>query len=133
MKYRKPRYSSNSVSSNNPGAHVITRVVGVTFEGRQAVVAALEVGEKIILRREPSNPYDTNAIRVERFSGEQIGYIDRFKAASLASKFDAHGVLIVGTVIQLIGGLSNGMSLGVVIEFTVPDPNLITKGGSETV
>lgn len=133
MKYRKPRYSSNSVSSNNPGAHVITRVVGVTFEGRQAVVAALKVGEKIILRRESNNPYDSNAIRVERISGEQIGYIDRYKAATLAAIFDAHGDPGEGTVLQLTGGLSNGMSLGVVIEFTVPDPNLQTIGGSESV
>ena len=133
MIYRKPGYSSNSVSANNFGTHMVTRVVGVTFDGRQAVVAKLKVGEKILLRREPSNPYDANAIRVERFSGQQIGYIDRFKAASLAPKFDAHGVLVVGTVIQLVGGLSKGRSLGVVIEFTVPDPNLQTKGGSETV
>ena len=114
-----------------PGANIITKVVGVTFEGRQAVVAALKMGEEIILRREPTNPFDTNAIRVERCSGEQIGYIDRYKAVTLASRFDAHGSPIVGTVLQLTGGHSYGMSLGVVIEFSVPDPNLKWKGGNE--
>ena len=110
---------------------IIAKVVGVTFEGRQAVVATLEIGEKIILRREPTNPYDTNAIRVERQSGEQIGYIDKYKASSLASVFDANGSPIVGTILQLTGGHSYGKSLGVVIEFSVPDPNLKWKGGNE--
>jgi len=108
---------------------MITRVVGVTFDGRQAVVAKLAVGEQIILRREPTNPYDANAIRVERQSCDQIGYIDRYKAASLAPLFDACGGIGNGSVVQLTGDQSNGMSLGVVIEFTVPQLNLNPRGG----
>jgi hypothetical protein len=50
-----------------------TRVVGVTYSGRQAIVAKLKVGETVILRREPSNFYDCNAIMVLRTNGEQIG------------------------------------------------------------
>ena len=125
--------STNSVSSNNQGTHIITRVVGVTFENRQEVVAILEVGEQITLRREPTNPYDANAIRVERLTCEQIGYIDRYKAASLAPIFDACGGIGAGTVIQLIGGHSNGMSLGVVIEFTIPRLTLNPRGGYDYV
>ena len=113
------------------GTQIIAKVAGVTFEGRQAVVAALEIGEKIILRRDPTNPYDTNAIRVERQSGEQIGYIDKYKASSLSSVFDAHGEPVNGTVLKLTGGFSIGMSLGLIINFTIPDPGQIAKGGND--
>ena len=108
---------------------IVTRVVGVTFEGRQHVVAKLQVGEQIVLRREPHNPFDANAIRVERLTCEQIGYIDRYKAASLAPLYDACGGIGYGTVLQLIGSYSNGMALGVVIGFTVPHQTLHTGGG----
>ena len=137
MKHRKTQYSSKSywtsslkdANTYNPSTQIITRVVGVTFENRQEVVAILKVGEQITLRREPTNPYDANAIRVERLTCEQIGYIDRYKAASLAPIFDACGGIGAGTVIQLIGGHSNGMSLGVVIEFSVPHLYLNSNGG----
>ena len=146
MKHRNTQHSSesywtsslknantNGVSPNNPGTRIITRVVGVTFEGRQAVVAQLVAGEQIILRREPANPYDANAIRVERRSCEQIGYIDRYKAATLAPIYDACGGIGTGTALQLIGGQSNGMSLGVVIEFTMPRLTLNPRGGYDYV
>ena len=99
---------------------MITKVVGVTFDGRQAVVAILQVGEEILCRREPTNPYDDNAIRVERLDGKQIGFINRFLAADLAPRFDAHGEPVPGTVTQLTGSRSAGYRLGVWIAFTTP-------------
>src|SRR5271157_5374638 len=41
-----------------------TKVKGVVYEGRQAVVADLQAGEEVILVRDPQNPYDRNAIKV---------------------------------------------------------------------
>jgi hypothetical protein len=99
---------------------MITKVVGVTFEGRQEVVAKLQVGEDIQLWREPTNPYDENAIRVERLVGEQIGFINRFLAVDLAPIFDAQSEPVPGTVTQLTGSLYAGYSLGVWIAFTKP-------------
>ena len=112
--------ASGASSDHASDREIDTRVVGVTFEGRQAVVAKLHVGEEILLRREPYNPYDSNAIRVERLDREQIGYINRFLAADLASIFDSHGECVSGTVTQLMGSQSAGYSLGVWIAFTVP-------------
>jgi single-stranded-DNA-specific exonuclease len=99
---------------------MITKVVGVTFEGRQAIVAKLQVGEEIQLWRESTNPYDESAIRVERLNREQIGYINRFLAADLAPIFDAQGEPVPGSVTRLTGSLSAGYSLGVWIAFTKP-------------
>ncbi len=99
-----------------------TKVVGVTFEGRQAVVARLSVGEQVWLRREPHNPHDRNAIRVERQNGRQIGYISRDIAATLAHRFDNYGKPVSAVVTALTGGEQPYPTRGVRIRFTVPEP-----------
>jgi len=103
-----------------PGSLICTKVAGVTFNNRQAIVARLNAGELIQLRREPDNPYDPNAIRVERLDSQQIGYLDRSMAAILAPFFDAHTRLVRGKVHSLIGSGQRGYSLGVIISFKVP-------------
>ena len=75
------------MQSANTNRVITAKVVGVTFEGRQATVAQLEEMEELVLRREPDNPYDFNAIRVERLNGAQIGYINRFIHKPLESLF----------------------------------------------
>ena len=52
----------------HPGFKIETKVVGVTYDNRQDIVAQLTVGEKIRLLREPTNPYGSKAIRVERWT-----------------------------------------------------------------
>lgn len=41
-------------------------------------------GEHVLLKREPQNQYDSNAIRVDNVMGAQIGHIPRGVAAKLA-------------------------------------------------
>ena len=102
------------------GSRIFTRVVGVTFNGRQAVIARLDQGEEILLKREPSNPYDCNAICVERQNGQQIGYINRHLAATLAPFFDVHHMPVPASIQYLTGYPELGYSLGVVITFRIP-------------
>ena len=106
----------------SPGDQIETRVVGVTFEGRQAVVAQLSLKEQIWLRREPRNPHDRNAIRVERQNGRQIGYISRDIAAILAHHFDNYGKPVSAVVTALVGGEPPYSSRGVRMRFNVPEP-----------
>jgi single-stranded-DNA-specific exonuclease len=115
-----PNYETETSHEYRSGSRIITRVVGVTFNGRQRVIARLTMGEEILLKREPTNPYDYNAICVERLNGHQIGYINRHLAATLAPFFDAHHSPVRGRVQYLTGSLSYGYSLGVVISFDVP-------------
>jgi hypothetical protein len=68
-----PEYETEEMHQYRSGTRIITRVVGVTFNGRQEVIAQLKDGEQIYLKREPRNPYDRNAIRIERMNGDQIG------------------------------------------------------------
>ena len=52
-----------------------TKIAGVTHEGRQRVVAGCRVGERLLLVRDPSNDFDSGAIKVMRLNGEQLGFI----------------------------------------------------------
>lgn len=56
------------------------KIVGIRFYSGQATA-----GEYVAIRREASNPYDSNAIRVDNVMGAQIGHIPRFLASKLAS------------------------------------------------
>lgn len=60
-----------------------TKIVGVQYYRGLA-----SPGEHVILRREPRNPYDSNAIKVENVRREQIGHIPRNVAAKLAKYLD---------------------------------------------
>jgi len=52
--------------------------------GVQYYTGYASVGEHVIVRREPTNPYDSNALRVENVQRDQIGHIPRTMAAKLA-------------------------------------------------
>jgi hypothetical protein len=99
---------------------MVASVVGVSFDGRQTVVARCRLGDQVILRREPHNPYDGNAIMVLTAAGQQIGYINRSLAARLAPNLDAHGKDVEGTVEYLFRH-ATGINRGLTIRFCVPD------------
>ena len=115
-----PDLERESSHEYHTGSLICTRVAGVTFDGRQSIVAQLSIGEQILLIQEPTNYYDHNAIRVERKKGQQIGYLNRFLAANLVRFFDTHNEPVSANVQCLTGSRQNGYSLGVVITFNVP-------------
>ncbi len=65
-----------------------TKIVGVTFEGRQDAVAGLTPGTELAVVRDLENRYDPNAIGVW-FGRLQLGYIRREIAARIAPNIDA--------------------------------------------
>ena len=65
-----------------------TKLVGVTFEGRQDLVAGLAPGAALSLERDPANPYDANAVGVW-LGGLQLGFIKKEIAARIAPNIDA--------------------------------------------
>lgn len=101
-------------------------IVGAHFRPpAKAFVQSMAVGQPLALRREPSNPYDENAIQVivvtaaldpccheeldtlargfghdlEGILGQEewhLGYIPKEHAATLARTFDEHGKDVVG-------------------------------------
>lgn len=50
------------------------------------------------LVREPHNPYDNNAIRVDNTRGEQVGHIERKKACQIAPLMDDGTIAVEGVV-----------------------------------
>lgn len=53
------------------------KAAGVTFEGRQRVVAGLKVGQELRFVPDPSNPYDNHAVKIMTLSGVQVGFIPK--------------------------------------------------------
>jgi hypothetical protein len=102
------------------GSPIYTKIVGVTHKNsdgldRQKLIRRCEVGEGLILRREPRNPVDANAIAVHCSSGQQLGYLPADLAASLAtvdlSRFEAE-------IEDLTGGIPGHEHRGVNISIS---------------
>jgi hypothetical protein len=97
-----------------------TKVAGVTFEGRQRIVARCSVGERLVLVRDPENRFDKGAIMVMRLNGEQLGFIPAHvsrngDSSGLAVRMD-RGETYQCRISDLTGG--SGKTLGVNIEIT---------------
>ncbi len=80
-----------------------TKLAGVTFEGRQDVVARLEPGEPLRLVRQPDNEYDPNACALFDPRGAQVGFFNRRLAEALAPAIDTGAAYDV-TVTDVTGG-----------------------------
>ena len=98
-----------------------TKVAGVTFEGRQALVAQVRPGEPLRLVREPANPHDPHAVAVCRDGGERLGYVSAALAARLAPSMDA-GARYTATAAQRTGGGDRPFGLNIYIQREDPSP-----------
>lgn len=90
-----------------------TKVVGVTYEGRQSVIATMSESDKLDLLRNRNNEKDENAIAVF-YGDEQIGFLCRELAEKLAPLMD-DGNEFSCEVSEITGG-ENCLSYGVNIE-----------------
>jgi hypothetical protein len=71
--------------------HIATKVAGASQRNadgsaRQTLIAKVRQGERLVLVPEPDNPYDANALKICRSTGEQLGYLNRDLAAEVAPK-----------------------------------------------
>jgi len=88
-----------------------TKLAGVTFEGRQSAIEHVRPGMSLAMRRQPDNPYDTNAIALFDAHGHQAGFLNRRLAAVLAPAIDA-GVEYDVEITDVTGG-EDGRFFGV--------------------
>jgi HIRAN domain len=77
-----------------PAAAATARIVvqdsplaGARYYDAAAVWNELRRGDPLVLVREPGNPHDANAIRVE-WKGRMLGYVPRRQNADLARQLD---------------------------------------------
>lgn len=122
-----PKIEPSIPQSKVHGRLIETRVVGVTFEGRQEVISKLHENDLLWLEREPENRFDANAVRVVRNCGEQVGYLNKYLAQNIAPFMDMIGYPLRAKVLYLTGSSFGGFSLGVVIRFKIPSRNQMRK------
>ncbi len=109
-----------------------SRVVGVTFApGYPMSVARLEARMlrpwlhdepatpiPVTLVRDPGNPYDSNAVRVD-VDGEHLGHIDRRTAERLAPSLDA-GDEWVAEIVDVVVSEADPAHPGITVRLTQP-------------
>ena len=81
--YAKDRYATIGGASQ-----FHTKLVGVSFEGRQDTIAGLRVETELTLVRQPDNSYDANAIAVH-YGALQLGFVRKEIAKHLAPLIDS--------------------------------------------
>ncbi|KAK5166897.1 uncharacterized protein LTR77_007626 [Saxophila tyrrhenica] len=89
------------------------KVVGVQYYRGHA-----NQGEQILMRREPGNPFDSNAIRIDNVAGVQIGHIPRRIAAKLTPLIDGGDLHAEGALAGKIGTFDCPLA----IQLYGPDP-----------
>ena len=106
-----------------------TKVVGVSFEGRQDVVGGVREGAPLELRRQPDNPYDPNDVGVW-FGALQLGFIKREIAARIAPNIDA-GERYAAEVTALTGGGTRSFGINIyVTRLRAAPPRAAVERGS---
>ncbi|KAF2740502.1 hypothetical protein EJ04DRAFT_548514 [Polyplosphaeria fusca] len=70
-----------------------TKIVGIQYYRGHATM-----GEAVMLRREPHNQYDSNAIQVLNVQGIQVGHIPRVQASKFASLIDSGSIRVEGVI-----------------------------------
>jgi len=90
-----------------------TKIVGVTFEGRQDIVGSLRPGEALELRRDAGNVHDPNAVGVW-YGGLQLGFVRREIAARIAPNADA-GERYSAEVTAVTGGGTRSFGINIYV------------------
>jgi hypothetical protein len=101
-----------------------TKIAGVTHEGRQRAIERCSAGERLKLVRDPTNPFDSGAVKVMRLNGQQLGFVPQHVSrggdpSGLAARMD-RGVVYSCRIKDLTGG--DIKTRGVNIEITECNP-----------
>ena len=91
-------------------ARVEIEIVGESHY--QTAIARCRTGERVLLIRQPDNPYDKNAVAVTRTDGAILGYISRDEARGFAKLLDS-GHKIYAEIHGIYGGSSDKPSFGI--------------------
>ncbi|MGA7571044.1 MAG: helicase-related protein [Candidatus Aquilonibacter sp.] len=95
-------YADDRYATIGGASQFHTKLVGVSFEGRQDTIAGLRVGTDLALERQPTNEFDPNAIAVH-FGALQLGFVRKEIAKHLAPLIDG-GARYSARVESLTGG-----------------------------
>jgi hypothetical protein len=71
----------------------------------------VRAGDRLVLVREPGNPYDPNAVRID-WQGRQLGYLPRSENAAVARQLD-RGTALEARVARLVQNRNRSVRLEV--------------------
>lgn len=105
---------------------IMTKVAGVTYNGRQEIISQLTGKEAVKIVPEPDNPYDANALAIHvayALEMRHLGYIPKELAQMFAPLLEGEDV--IGRIFEITGGFQKWdgtrASYGVIVEFEIPD------------
>lgn len=104
---------------------LMVKVAGVTYEGRQAYLAALKGDEPCRIIAEPDNPFDANALAVHIAMHDgnvrHCGFVPRDLAARIAPLLEGEPLMV--KIDRVLGGgdFNYGLLLSVELPFGYPD------------
>lgn len=96
-----------------------SKLVGVTFEGRQDIIKMLKGDEPLRVRREADNQYDPQAVAVDVLIAEvyqPIGYIAKDKNKDISAALDA-GEEVSIAIASLTGGGDKSVGVNISLEY----------------
>lgn len=96
-----------------------SKLVGVTFEGRQKVIATLRGKEPLRVRREKDNQYDPKAVAVDVYKNDEwlpIGYIAKDKNADISRSLDAGETAYI-QISDITGGGDRNYGVNISLEY----------------
>lgn len=96
-----------------------SKLVGVTFEGRQEVIATLRGKEPLRVRREKDNQYDPKAVAVDVYKNDEwlpIGYIAKDKNADISRSLDAGETAYI-QISDITGGGDRSYGVNISLEY----------------
>lgn len=83
-------------------------ISGEQYDGRQSAIWRLRPGDHLLLRREPWNAHDPQAVAVSTLSGDVVGYIPR-KNAGWVSRLLDDGEQLRASVAHLFDDDADGL------------------------
>jgi hypothetical protein len=96
--------------------NAFVRIAGVTFEGRQDIIKESNIGDPILLVKEPDNPKDSRAIKVLNNAlspAQSIGYIPKDRTVVFHLLMDSGAIQEIQ--IESMGEAKNSGNIGVMI------------------
>lgn len=94
-----------------------TKIVGVSFDDRQARIKESREGDPLIIKHTPTSEYPNAAAVINTRTGQMLGHINKDFAASLLSSF-GNGFALEGVIKDITGGTPDAPHLGCNIEIT---------------
>jgi hypothetical protein len=82
--------ASGADAADAPSARIVVErqaLAGFVYYDGRAVWDSMKAGDRLTLTREPANPHDANAIRLD-WQGHMLGYVPRRDNADLARQMD---------------------------------------------